>query len=246
MQQPVYKYCNAGGLDILKTRKIFLTRPRAFNDPFDLKPHYGTTLYVTVHATGRTFALPESRLESAEMVLKLKHSVVLSLSGTYDSLLMWGYYADKHKGFVIGFQGPDILASQSGNRVFRHVTYAEERPSKPVATDLTDDEVWLTKSKQWEHEDEWRVIDSLYAADGDPTDQERNHWRFDIAPGAVREVILGCRAEPQLELDVMNVLRSPDYAHVQLFRMEDDERHYRLNRHEIPRRDWPDPSTVWP
>jgi hypothetical protein len=176
------------------------------------------------------------------MVLKIKHTVVLSLSGTPDSLLMWGYYADKHRGFVIGFQGPDILASFSGNRVFSRVTYAEERPSKPVAADLTDDEVWLTKSVQWKHEDEWRLIDSEYAADEDrPADPDGNHWRFDIAPGAVHEAILGCRADRRLELDVMNVLRSPDYSHVRLCRMEDDDRHYRLNRREIPRHEWPDP-----
>jgi hypothetical protein len=241
-QLGVYKYCDPSGVTILTSRMIYLTRPRAFNDPFDLKPHYATTMYVTV-GRGKPHAISDVQVADAETALKIRNSVVLSFSANPTSLLMWAHYAAGHTGLAIGFDSSgSILAEASPHRLFQRVTYSPDRPSKPTAMQLSDDEVWLTKSTEWEYEEEWRIIDShLSATEDRPADPDGNRWRFRIRPESVQCVILGCRAEHRLLLDVVTILRSPDYLHVRLFQAESDDRHYRLNLEEIPRAEWPAP-----
>jgi hypothetical protein len=71
----LYKYCRPGGVEALRSGRIFLSRPRAFNDPFELSPH-------------------TSRFENpAEMDAyvweRMKNVVILSLAENRESLLMW-------------------------------------------------------------------------------------------------------------------------------------------------------------
>lgn len=222
----LYKYCDpAGGLAILKSRSIHLVHPRIFNDPFALKPHYATTVYLGIQ--GRSYAFPDMKVGD----LKTDSTVVLSLSENPRSQLMWAHYAQAHTGLAIGFERTtDILNDSSPHRLLKRVTYARQRPSKPTADDFTDDEVRATKSVEWQHEREWRILDSAFSGDSEPIDPPGNdRVLFAVRPDKVRVVVLGCRADSELRESIAGVLQQAQYRHVRMSRCEVDDRKYRLN-----------------
>ena len=107
---------------------------------------------------------------------------------------MWAHYAEAHKGFAIGFDGtPEMLLSELQHRQLRRMTYANERPSAPTAMDLADEQVLWTKDQRWMYEDEWRIVDSSFSADGNSIDRSNNRWPFAIRPQSVHVVIYSAR-----------------------------------------------------
>jgi len=89
----LYKYCPPARVDILESGMIALTRPRAFNDPFELMPNISQF---------------DNWLEMGNHVEEItRHFVVLSLAENKDSLLMWAHYTDSYRGFLIGLEGPE-------------------------------------------------------------------------------------------------------------------------------------------
>lgn len=98
---------------------------------------------------------------------------VVSLSTNALSIPMWSHYADFHRGFVLEFLVPDetIFTPPEGrlesakylhDRLFSHpIVYAVDRPALLLGIDTMHDVVdkmLLTKSIDWEYEDEVRVI----------------------------------------------------------------------------------------
>src|SRR5262249_25061727 len=87
---------------------------------------------------------------------------VLSLSETPTNTLLWGYYGDGGRGFLIAFDPPHkwFWAQQEPRDDFRHlrrVVYVSQRaPRYLTQTDGTD--ALYTKQLEWEHEKEWRII----------------------------------------------------------------------------------------
>jgi len=236
----LYKYSGPDGLRILESQSIFLTHPSAFNDPFDTNPHFATTMYAQVAPDQPVFAFSNARITSRDYELKTSSLVVCCLSVNPTSMLMWAHYADAHAGLAIGFDADAILANSSPHRRLERVRYVPERPTAATAMDLTDEEVLWTKSAEWRHEQEWRITDSHFSADGDAVDPPACHrWPFAIRPEAVQEVVLGCRSGVDLRCSVMDLLRQPHYQHVRLFRAFMDERRYSLTLSEQERENWP-------
>lgn len=249
----LYKYCPPARVDVLAMRRIMLTNPRHFNDPFEGLPHYGTidAYYMRV-PDGLT---PEQRLwwnrKQKELTLRLwsarerrqyldskvSEFVVLSLTEDPGSLLMWGHYAANHSGFIIGFASDqDILAGVSPHRQLARVRYSSERPSREVFEQLTREELLLTKSREWNYESEWRIIDSTGAGHAHQRPIHALHcWPFDYRPQAVKEVVLGCRADARLMREVASILSSGDFRHVKLFVAKEHESRYQLEFMEVGR-----------
>lgn len=68
---------------------------------------------------------------------------VLCLSELKDSLLMWGHYAENHKGFVIGFDSDNIFFSKKNNAsdefgFLRPVDYQSYRPVVTLASSTSN------------------------------------------------------------------------------------------------------------
>ncbi len=105
---------------------------------------------------------------------------VLSLTEKPDHPLMWSHYANNHSGLVLAFDEineffrsprpgqPDDACGA------RRVKYSSERPKFDPLIDvslidnLTDEDaisffhkMFFTKSKEWEYEEEWRMIKGL-------------------------------------------------------------------------------------
>ncbi|MBR6163818.1 DUF2971 domain-containing protein [bacterium] len=106
---------------------------------------------------------PKKYLDKCFYNLK-KYMRILSLSKINDNLLMWGHYADCHKGIVIGFSKSYMLFKNA-----RDVLYSSEIPA--VGDKLVKDilmtksetlealeKVFLTKSTDWKYEQECRCM----------------------------------------------------------------------------------------
>jgi len=165
----LYKYLRPERIDVLDTGMIMLSRPRAFNDPFELSPDVAS-IDSGIKMVGATWAHTKDR-------------VVLSLAENRDSLLMWGHYTDGHKGILIGFDADDeILAEPSKDRRLARVVYAKTRPSRPNIEDFTEEELYFTKSDEWAYEREWRILDSFEAASGSRPGGAPDTWPFRLNP----------------------------------------------------------------
>ena len=105
------------------------------------------------------------------------------------STLMWSHYAENHRGICLEFH--------VGNPLFikaRKVTYCSEYPVWVPQEMLTAaDRVILTKSKDWEYEEEFRLIGSPYYADGNPLKPEGDFFR--LPPRSLQSVIVGCEGD---------------------------------------------------
>ena len=89
-------------------------------------------------------------------------------------ILMWSYYADKHTGVCVEYDFSKLFTSCANSFLFP-VNYSENRPLldiqnlyDPVTQKVRNDRIveafpsvmksWITKSKEWEREKEWRLI----------------------------------------------------------------------------------------
>jgi len=220
----LYKYSGPGGLKILETASIRLTRPSGFNDPFDGNPY---------------LAKFEDPVLMAENLQKnMRDVVILSLAENCDSLLMWAHYAVRHTGVLIGFDSDGrILARPTPTfSFFDAVSYCHHRPTAKVFTSVPDHELYFRKSSEWSYEREWRLVESILAVEGDVADR-KVHWPFELATDNIREVVLGHRAA-RLVPEVHALLREARYQHVRLRLAIPDQRTFRLNLHEWPRDTW--------
>lgn len=94
----------------------------------------------------------------------LDRSGIFSLSETIDSHVLWGNYANNYGGIVIEFDS-NIGLFDLANRV----AYQEDMPLVDIINDsheIITQKMVLTKLKQWEHEQEWRVIAAREDSEG--------------------------------------------------------------------------------
>jgi Protein of unknown function (DUF2971) len=91
----------------------------------------------------------------------LRNSGVFCMSELNNNILMWSHYTDGHKGFCVEFvRNPNNLLGDTD--VTNPVTYSCNFPSPSPFTDegrnSCFDDLFLTKSKDWAYEKEWRLI----------------------------------------------------------------------------------------
>jgi hypothetical protein len=89
-------------------------------------------------------------------------------------VLMWSYYANKHTGICVEYDFSKLFSSLS-DALLLPVDYSESRPLlniqsiyDPITKQAISDRLvnefpnvirsWITKSKEWEREKEWRLI----------------------------------------------------------------------------------------
>lgn len=117
---------------------------------------------------GKFVARIKNRIESGDFAKETILGVgVVSLSKNALSIPMWSHYANFHRGFIIEFRIPvmgyeeDIPLSNDRLLPFP-VEYSPKRPRLSVGEPTPENivnKVLLTKSTDWEYEEEERVID---------------------------------------------------------------------------------------
>lgn len=175
--------------------------------------------------------LPEVHRQFREVIGKSK---VLCQSEVPDSLVMWAYYAEQHKGAVLCFRSDAVPASPW--RVARPVRYQQSMPrlcdeeflsdmsAGLVALDASTlvNRVVYTKAAEWAHEREWR----LQAGSGRNPDAPYEDISFH--PRELDAVIFGCVMPPDDRRLISEVVRDR-YSHARLLQAVKDDRAFRLN-----------------
>lgn len=139
-------------LESLRDKRLKVARFTELNDPFDF--------------LGIALDLPSQRyhLSKLKKILDESHGL-LCMSTTWQEPLLWGHYADKHKGICLGF---DVNPAQ-----WLDVIYAEHRPTLETygvrfVEDLSEENlenVARTKGQDWKYEAEMRTFVELKAPD---------------------------------------------------------------------------------
>lgn len=143
----------------------------------------------------------EGNPKGMEAVLETQYTNfgICSLTPIRDSLPMWAYYSDSHKGLCIGLKVSSIAEHQQSLipkeelLILHKVKYRKRMPSCNVDVnnngmsnkELKELELTLyTKSKSWRHENEYRLL--FY-------DQPKKPYRF--GKNSVYEIILGANTD---------------------------------------------------
>jgi hypothetical protein len=234
----LYKYFPAARLGILQDRLIRFTQPTDFNDPFDSTPAHLTGEEMSVLGMPEDDCCTRAHLDVCQKIMSIQDSNslgVLCLSERPDSLLMWSHYADRHHGFVIGFDvSNQFLVVSKGENILREIRYGGKRrtrafdkgkylgpvtflgASKERLLLLSD---WVfSKSAEWSYEQEWRMVRWLEGADTVLVDAgELPVHLYRIVPAAIHSVIIGCRGWSDLFPKIQNIINLDEQLdHVRL------------------------------
>jgi hypothetical protein len=255
----LYKYLNPQRLDVLGDGRIRCTQPTLFNDPFESKPYIASMPprelmeRVSVVESARMGLSEQERLailkvsedpERHEMVKGMMLALfgtgvgILSLTEKPDNLLMWAHYAAEHTGYVIGFDTShkywNNFGDEKGNDhlgVLRKVDYSDKRPAPKHLAAMLRTEMYFTKSREWEYEQEWRVFRGVENADQViETEDTLPICLFDFPKETVERVIIGCRASEKTKSTIAEIVRGTnEYAKTELLKAEIDDVEFKLN-----------------
>ncbi|MDR1169105.1 MAG: tetratricopeptide repeat protein [Heliobacteriaceae bacterium] len=137
----VYRPINEHTIELLKENFIWFSHPDNFNDPFDTKFYKDIT--------------------REKVILDILKDIRIRSFSRYEetcNTVLWGYYADNHKGILIEYEF-DLQLLKELNISLSKVRYSDF--IKPENKILWADEYaksFVTKAKAWEHENEWRMI----------------------------------------------------------------------------------------
>jgi hypothetical protein len=128
---------------------------------------------------------------------------VFSLTANLKSILSWSHYADWHTGFCVGFHTWNLKAflEKCGPSLdLRPVNYTGEYPfinGYRTSDEKTTNKIVWTKSKDWEYEEEYRVL--WWKGANKP---------LKIPDGIIRRVVLGYQVSPTDKTEMISILRS--------------------------------------
>lgn len=148
-----------------------------------------------------------------------KNFGIYSLTTKNSNLLMWSHYANSHRGFCVGFNTEKMFNLVMGT--VGPVIYDDKMPFVPMFEEGLGIEgvtkLLNTKSKEWEYEDEYRMVKSLAA-----------NKIFTFEDNIIEEVILGLNmTEPHKE-EILEIVKNK-FPEVKLFQATKDLNEFKLN-----------------
>lgn len=160
---------------------------------------------------------------------------VLCLCENPKSVVMWWHYAHKHQGFVVGFETEDNFFSHHPNEPedigkLLPVKYVKERVFIDIRTikegaNLPD--FLFKKNREWSYEQEWRIIRFLNGAD---EIRDKNVHLFKVPPSAVRVIIIGYDARPEMVDELCNSQKkNSDLSNVRFFKAKLSRTRYEMD-----------------
>jgi hypothetical protein len=154
---------------------------------------------------------------------------ILSLTSRKKNLLMWAHYGNEHKGFVVEFQKEHSFFDKYESKDYiyngiQKVIYSEKRPYK-LLEDFNNEEVFLTKSKEWEYEDEYRIIKRLQDAD----EVKGNISLFKFPKEMIQAIYCGCNMDILKKERIIEIIKNDnELNHIKVFEMKLSDKYYEL------------------
>lgn len=251
MSRILYKYLDITGAKcMIENHNLQFTNATQLNDPFDCHPKLLD--YSNVPDIKLQGWIPkEWWMEKEENdALNLRNDTWLcSLSKVNDSLLMWSHYCDSHKGVCIGLDLDKVMEAFPPRCGLIHpkplvldVQYQDmiERPNAYHATQDGFWYQWQTKAKEWEYEQEVRLVipkpSIMYAA---MTSKQAKHpketwdWReihhyLPLKGECFDSIYFGVKIEKTEKDNIIQYVRKELNPQINLFQMEVDANAFRL------------------
>lgn len=170
-----------------------------------------------------------------------RHIGVLCLSGSSKHHLMWGHYADSHKGALIELNAnaPCFNRRRHDEDEFgclRRVGYSETRPTLDLDSSAEESfaSLALTKPLEWAYEQELRLLWPLSLADDRvETDMGPIHL-VKVPASAVLSITVGCRADKAFLIEVIrHVLSQKGQSSIALRRAVIDKKAFAFHYESI-------------
>ncbi len=226
---PLYMYFRIDSAkSFLETHALKMADPTRCNDPYE--SYYKLIFDGKLCQTGDDFRKWINK--------QLKRYGISCFSALDNSILMWAYYAESQKGICFEFQ-PQLDPIAFTN--LQYVSY--------VSNIYTINERWdqsyiqkilTTKAKEWENEKEIRLIKEGLSGK-----------LLTLNPQAIKSIILGCnlqhfydtpddlRRKNALE-QIIELLKRPEYSHIVIKQIEQDDKTYKLTSQIIHSIVWQD------
>lgn len=250
LPKKLYKYeaFSIQSLLNLKNQTVFFAPPSGFNDPYDCAikadiqdiadqdleklrsiylskdwpPHVIKDLESRTPEQLKPILIRAARAACEKVIdTFIQNRGVSCFSGVNDELLMWAHYADKYKGFCLEFDTNNELFEKA-----KKVTYVEKMPKLNAANVFADGErgeilnLFCTKSKAWEYEQEWRCI----------------HTEAGIAYTYPVEALTGVYFGPNIGRDVIEIIclvLKGQNPHVRFWQGERSDSTFKVEFHEV-------------
>jgi len=137
-----------------------------------------------------------------------------------DNLLMWSHYANSHQGFCVGLDKEIIQNSTNG--AFNKVDYSTKFPECDFLGDRVLNMMRLlhTKSKDWEYEEEYRLIKF--------ENPSMSNRVYSLPIKAIKEVILGYRMPDNNKDEIVDLVKNK-FKHTKIYQSQRDLEEFKLN-----------------
>ena len=137
---------------------------------------------------------------------------------------MWAYYAESHRGCVLEFDTAHPFFAN--NRGLTRVRYES---SRPVHRYGGSGDWAYQKSKEWEHEAEWRMMGELSTLEKSGTDHHGNAiYLASFPPEALTAIYLCIRMSADDIQRYEELVRKPNRQHIKLSKVRPDPEHFAL------------------
>ncbi|SPE41741.1 conserved hypothetical protein [Candidatus Sulfopaludibacter sp. SbA3] len=211
----LYHYLEAKwALDDIRRRRLKLSKIDDMNDPYEAKS-------VLSHHNGTQSAL-ERTVEEL-----FKRYGALCFSRSWNNILMWSHYGDKHKGICLGFDIAEEITRPVEYEPEPHAVgnlIVEDRSefSQQEGTNIID-RLFGAKYVGWIYEEEVRVHVGL-----EEVDEETGQYFLDCGERTkLKEVIAGARF-PESKKPIEDALKA--YSDVEVFRASASKFHFEIVR----------------
>lgn len=170
----VYHFINEKfGLENIKRRRLKIARIDELNDPFEF--------IARADNERERAALRATREEQT------KKTGLLCFSRSWQNPVQWSHYADRHRGFCLGFDVPDALIKEV---TYRKTPLQFDRKRFRTDGDFAQEFAELlvsTKFEDWRYEEEMRLFIKL-----DPRTENKGKYFYDFSDELkLSEVIAG-------------------------------------------------------
>ena len=149
---------------------------------------------------------------------------ILCLSRNYNDILMWSHYAEGHRGFVLQFDTKALL--ENFKQPPQEVFYPPNK-SFPSIKDFNEKNCvhmfLITKSSQWEYEEEWRIL--MHIEDKDNPEEKGKSYKF--KNGLITGIILGCEMKDRKKEKISELIREYQ-PQVKIYDAIKDENFYNI------------------
>lgn len=130
---------------------------------------------------------------------------ILSLAKSPLIKLLWSYYCDSYKGFVIEFdEGHEFFNRRKNDRLdcgrLMDVNYVNIRPTIYLDQFNVDPKVFTSKMDDWKHEQEVRIIRELKNRD---LENPPDVYLFKVPKDCIKKVIFGMKTDDKVKMDII-------------------------------------------